>query len=338
MHHGERLLIVEVLTHGSGSIGAGCKVGIARVAPVLDHAGHAQSGVAAQVAGVVIGDDLHALIEVQGLKIPLVPARNHGAVHTGGLVDLGQERGKVLDLFGDGPAVGVGHGLVVVDDLGGVQERQSHLLALELGAQQQTSGEVIGVITGALDVGVQVLKQAAVAVGSNVVGVGDGDRRQAGSGRVGSHQSLVDVLVRADVLGLDGDEALGLVELLDHVGHQIVVLRLQRVPPGNGDGFGDLILAGVRSLGSCRAGCGCGRSRRAGLASGAAARARGQCCRSRQDTSSGQKAATRDLFHSSSFFPSCFGCSFFFFKSARSIERRVHGKLASHSPLFRFQG
>ena len=219
-------------------------------------------------------------------------------------MDLSQEGGEVLDLLGDLPAVGIGHGLVVVDDLRGVQEGQCHLLAIVLAAEQQTCGEVVYIVVGTGNVGVQILIQAAVAVGGNVVGIGNCHGRQTGTGCMSGNQCLVDVLIGADILGLHGDQLLGSVELLDHVCHQLIVLGFQSMPPCNGDRLGHLVLTGVCGLRRCRS-C-CAGSVGACLAGGATAGAGGQSCCGCKGTGSHQEAATRNLFHDRSFFHLCF--------------------------------
>ena len=176
-----------------------------------------------------------------------------------------------------------------------MQEGHGHLLAAVLGAEQQTGGEVLGVVVGGGDIGVQILEQAALTIGGHIIGVGHSDGGQTGTGRVGGDQRLVDVLVSAHVLCLNGDEALGLIELLHDVGDQLVVLGFQRVPPGNGNRLSDLILACVVLHGGAGGGGCAGSSRSVGFAGGAAAGGQSGC--GGHSTSGHQEVAARDLFH-----------------------------------------
>ena len=130
-----------------------------------------------------------------------------------------------------------------------MQEGHCDLLALVLGGQDQTCGEVLDVVTGGSDVAVQVLEDAAGAVGSNVVSVSGADCGQTGACSVGSDQLLVQILQRADVLSLDSDHILRSVEAVNDLSDQIGVLILQRVPPDDFDGLGDCVEISCGSLG-----------------------------------------------------------------------------------------
>lgn len=124
MHNRKDFTIVEALTHGSGSIRTVCEVSKTAVTPALDHVGDAQRGIAVQIAGIVIGDDINAFIEVQGLKIPLIPARNRQAIITGGFRARLDERIEIFDGSGNGDAVLIGQALVIINNLCRMQERQ----------------------------------------------------------------------------------------------------------------------------------------------------------------------------------------------------------------------
>ena len=249
MHDGESLAVLEVLTHGSGSVSAHCEVSQTVVAPILDHVGDFDGGFAVQITGVVLGDDLNAFVQVQGLEVPLVPAGNDSAVTAAGSSACFQECAHVFDLGGDGDAVGISQSLVVVDNLSGVQEGHCNLSAVVLSGQNQTVGEVVDVVTGSSDVAVQVLEDTAFAVGSDIVSVGSADSGQTGAGSVGSDQLLVQILQSADVLSLDGDQILRSVETVDDLSDQTSVLIFQGVPPDDLDGLGNLIEGGFLDLG-----------------------------------------------------------------------------------------
>ena len=155
-----------------------------------------------------------------------------------------------------------------------MKERESDLLALILGAQQQTGGKVFHVVAGGFDVGVKILVKSGSTVLSHVVGVCYDQGGQTGLCSGGGDESLIQVGIGTDVLGVDGDEILGGVEPVHYLSYQVGVLILKSVPPGDSDGLGNFVEARILNNGLFfRGGLSCSGT---GGAGGTAASAEGE--------------------------------------------------------------
>ena len=251
MEHAERAAVPEELAHVGGSAGAVRIVRVALVDPLLDLCGDFDALLAVDIGGAVLADGHDAVVLVEHLIVPVVPAAEDGAVALGAavLVEEGgllKERVHLVERFGHLDALGVGRGLVVVHDLRGDQVRQGDLLAVVAGGGDEALAEVLDVIIERVDVRIEHLAQAVLAVAGRIGGVAGHQRGDgAGAGGRRGDELGVDFAIAADVDGLDGDAhaVLG-VELVHHVIEVLGELILMGVPPGDGDGFGDVVLRG----------------------------------------------------------------------------------------------
>ena len=252
VEHGESALVREQLAHVGGSAGAVGVVGIALIAPLGNLGGDLRSQLAVQVALVFFFIDyLDAVVLVQHLIVPVIPAAKDGAVTLGGAVlvedgGLLQELFHVVEGFWHFNAFGVGGSLIVVHYLGGDQVGQADLLALIAGGSNQALAEVHHIVAAGLHIGGQIGADALRAVHGGIGGVGNAQRRHV-FGRDRAHQLGMDIGIGALIDGRNGDQGIFLGELLQHAVQQAGILLFMAVPPFDGDGLGNGI--GVRSLG-----------------------------------------------------------------------------------------
>jgi len=249
MEDGERAAVPEELTHVGGSAGAVGIVGIALVDPFLDLRGDLNALGRVNVRGAVGEDGLNAVVLVEHLIVPIVPTAEDGAVTLGGavLVEEGgllKERFHLVQRLGHGDALSIGRGLVVVHDLSRDQVRESDLLAVKARGGDEALAEVFNVVVICVDVRIEDLAQAVIAVAGRIRGVaGHQSRDGAGAGSRSRDELGVDLRIRADVDRLNGDaHAILGIELVGHVVQILIVLILMSVPPLDGDRFGDVVL------------------------------------------------------------------------------------------------
>ena len=128
-----------------------------------------------------------------------------------------EERVHVLQLLREGHAQLIEQRLVVVEDLTGLTERQSGLLAAVVHGGGHAVIEVaeVDLVGKCLDVGVEILHHLVLGIAGQARHVDDAQRRDAHAGSVRAGELGVDVVVAADVLRLHGDVGILRLERLD---------------------------------------------------------------------------------------------------------------------------
>ena len=228
MYNGECLSIDEVLSHVGGSIITGTgPVGVTLVAPVFDLLCYCNCLLISQIGGyLIVVDNLHTVVLVEGLKIPLIPTRNDGTVYSGGTVCvllgcLVKECIHIAPLLRNRDSHLICHILVVEHDLSGDQEWKGNNLVVILTCLDHTITKVCNIIIARLNVWGQILGQSACSVLCDVGGICNGDCRKIRSCCVCGNQSLIYLAVTSDVLCLYGDQILRIVEIINNLLHGI---------------------------------------------------------------------------------------------------------------------
>src|SRR5690606_24451715 len=228
---------------GAGSVGV---VGVTLVDPLV-HLGGDVDGLGAVDVGAhaILEDNLHAVVLEQHLIVPVVPAAEHCTialscaifVEEGGLF---QEGIHLVEGPGHFNAFCFSGGLVVEHDLGGNKVGQYDLLAFVAGGQNQTFAEVLNGEVVSFDIRIQDLVDTCRTVAGRIGCVRCTEGRYIACGD-GCDELGVDFGVATDVDRLHGDQGMLLVEAVDHVLQIGVPLIFVGMPPGNGDGFCNVI-------------------------------------------------------------------------------------------------
>ena len=152
-----------------------------------------------------------------------------------GVVNGLQEVAHLGQLGREGHAQIVQQGLVVVEDLTGLTEGQRGLHAVVVHGGGHARVEVVEVdfIRERGDVIIQILNHVIGRVAGQTRNVDDAQRRNADACRARAGKLSVDVVVAADVLGVDLDVGVLGLERLDLLRQNRFVIAVERMPEGD---------------------------------------------------------------------------------------------------------
>ena len=153
MHHRQSLSGDKVLSHIRRSIlSRAGPIGITCITPILNLLGNSHCLLISQIGRhLIIIDDFHSLVQIKGLKIPLIPAGNNGCINFCRAICrlFGSLFHKGIHLVPGcrhGNSHLICHIFIVIHNLGRNQKRQRNLLAIILSSLNHTISKILHII------------------------------------------------------------------------------------------------------------------------------------------------------------------------------------------------